>query len=134
MFTTIQKRNQFLMVLAVSLLAWCMPCFSFDPRATGYRWGISLILYTGAQLLAVALLCLEFWQKQSRWLSVLVFCLLLTVPMVYLAWLPTWHTASITGKISWEIGFSTVYPGYWIALALSFLPPLAFLLLKQKRR
>lgn len=134
MFTTIQKRNQFLMVLAVSLLAWCMPCFSFNPQMTGYRWGVSLAGYTGLQLLAAGWLCLEFWQKQSRWIWALVLCLLLTVPMVYLAWLPTWHTASITGKISWEIGFSTVYPGYWIALALSFLPPLAFLLLKQKRR
>lgn len=134
MFTTIQKRNQFLMVLAVSLLAWCMPCFSFNPQMTGYRWGVSLAGYTGLQLLAAGWLCLEFWQKQSRWIWALVLCLLLTVPMVYLAWLPTWHTAFITGKISWEIGFSTVYPGYWIALALSFLPPLAFLLLKQKRR
>ena len=134
MFTTIQKRNQFLMVLAVSLLAWCMPCFSFNPQMTGYRWGVSLAGYTGLQLLAAGWLCLEFWQKQSRWIWALVLCLLLTVPMVYLAWLPTWHTAFITGKISWEIGFSTVYPGYWIALALSFLPPVAFLLLKQKRR
>ena len=134
MFTTIQKRNQFLMVLAVSLLAWCMPCFSFNPQMTGYQWGVSLAGYTGLQLLAAGWLCLEFWQKQSRWIWALVLCLFLTVPAVYLAWLPTWHTAFITGKISWEIGFSTVYPGYWIALALSFLPPLAFLLLKQKRR
>lgn len=134
MFTTIQKRNQFLMVLAVSLLAWCMPCFSFNPQMTGYRWGVSLAGYTGLQLLAAGWLCLEFWQKQSRWIWALVLCLLLTAPMAYLVWLPTWHTAFITGKISWEIGFSTVYPGYWIALALSFLPPLAFLLLKQKRR
>lgn len=134
MFTTIQKRNQFLMVLAVSLLAWCMPCFSFNPQMTGYRWGVSLAGYTGLQLLAAGWLCLEFWQKQSRWIWALVLCLLLTVPAVYLAWLPTWHTAFITGKISWEIGFSTVYPGYWIALALSFLPLLAFLLLKQKCR
>lgn len=134
MFTTIQKRNQFLMVLAVSLLAWCMSCFSFNPQMTGYRWGVSLAGYTGLQLLAAGWLCLEFWQKQSRWIWALVLCLLLTVPAVYLAWLPTWHTAFITGKISWEIGFSTVYPGYWIALALSFLPPLAFLQLKQKCR
>ena len=134
MFTTIQKRNQFLMVLAVSLLAWCMPCFSFNPQMTGYQWGVSLAGYTGLQLLAAGWLCLEFWQKQSRWIWALVLCLLLTVPAVYLAWLPTWHTAFITGKISWEIGLYTVYPGYWIALALSFLPPVAFLLLKQKRR
>ncbi len=134
MFTTIQKRNQFLMVLAVSLLAWCMPCFSFNPQMTGYRWGVSLAGYTGLQLLAAGWLCLEFWQKQSRWIWALVLCLLLTAPMVYLAWLPTWHTAFITGKISWEIGLSTVYPGYWIALALSCLPPLAFGLLKHNRR
>ena len=74
------------------------------------------------------------WMMSMASIGVLVLCLLLTVPAVYLAWLPTWHTAFITGKISWEIGFSTVYPGYWIALALSFLPPLAFLQLKQKCR
>ena len=132
MLATKQKRNQFLIVLAISLLAWCMPCFSFNPRITGYQWGVSIAGYTSLQLLAVVWLCLEFWQKQSRWLFALVFCLLLTVPVVYLAWLPTWHTTFITGKISWEIGFSTVYPGYWIALGLSLLPPLAFLMLKQK--
>ena len=132
MFATKQKRNQFLIVLAISLLAWCMPCFLFFPRITGDQWGVSIAGYTSLQLLAVVWLCLEFWQKQSRWLFALVFCLLLTVPVVYLAWLPTWHTTFITGKISWEIGFSTVYPGYWIALGLSLLPPLAFLMLKQK--
>ena len=132
MFITKQKRNRFLTVLLLSLLAWCMPCFSFNPQITGYQWGVSMAGYTGLQLLAVVWLCLEFWQKQSRWLMALVVCLLLTVPAVYVAWLPTWHTTFITGKISWAIGLSTVYPGYWAALGLSFLPLVAFFVLKQK--
>lgn len=132
MFTTKQKRNRFLLVLAVSLLAWCMPCFSFAPRVTGYQWGIYTFGYTGLQQLAVLLLCVKFWQSRSRWLTVLTMGLLATVPLVYLAWLPTWHTNFVTGKVSWQIGLSTVYPGYWAALGLSLLPLIAFWLLKEK--
>ncbi len=134
MFTTIQKRNQFLMVLAVSLLAWCMSCFSFNPQMTGYRWGVSLAGYTGLQLLAAGWLCLEFWQKQSRWIWALVLCLLLTVPAVYLA---------LAAYLAYRFHYGQNQLGDWFLYGIPrlldcsgavFFAAVGFLQLKQKCR
>lgn len=123
----------FYAMLALSLVGWFLPWFSYNPGVMGYRYGTGMLVYLALPL--AALVQLTRLPLSRRWDALIVLLLLLS-PACCLFLLFTWeHMALISSvlfhDISWESIRATTYPGYWLALALSLLPLLFYPLCRR---
>ena len=126
------QQRIFYAVLLLSLVGTALPWFSFDPQMCGYAWGCGLLPYLIAPLGFAAGMAYSM-QRPRFWTDAAIVLLLLSAPALYLYEFFTWYTMTVTDG-SFAVSLSVTYPGYWVSLTLSFLPPLLYPFCRMGRK
>lgn len=132
-FPSRTQRVLFYSFFALSLAAWFLPWFSYNPGVMGYRYGTGMLIYLALPLAATVQL--TRLRLSRRW-DALIVLLLLLQPACCIFLLFTWEHMSLISSalfhdISWESIRATTYPGYWLSLVLFSLPPLVYPLCRR---
>lgn len=132
-FPSRTQRVLFYSLFALSLAAWFLPWFSYNPGIMGYRYGTGMLVYLALPL--AALVQLTRLRLSRRW-DALIVLLLLLQPACCIFLLFTWEHMALIGSslfhdVSWESIRATTYPGYWLSLVLFSLPPLFYPLCRR---
>ncbi|WP_313526817.1 hypothetical protein [Anaerotignum sp.] len=136
MFASQWGKKAFIKIMLFSWTGILFPWFSFDPKETGYWWGFYGLQYIMIQMILLGVFCNVIPKKESfkSLLPILIEICLITIPLCLIWQLMTWHTLYVTGEISLSIGLRTAYPSFWIALALTLIPIVAYPILKRWSR
>lgn len=127
-FPSREQKVIFYSLLALSLIGYFLPWFSYNPGVMGYRYGTGLLVYHAIPLLA--LVQLTRLHLSRRWDAV-IYLLLLMQPVSCLFLLFTWEhmsliSAELFSPINWEYVRASTYPGYYVSLMLFLLPLLMY--------
>lgn len=135
MFTSQWGRRTFIKIMLLSWTGVLLPWFSFGPE-DGYWWGFYGLQYVMIQMMLLGVLCNLVPKKENMKsiLPILIEVCLITIPLCFIWQLMTWHTLYVSGKISLSIGLGTAYPSFWVALALTLIPIIAYPILKRWSR
>lgn len=126
----------FVRIMLFSWLGMLLPWFSFGYEEEGFCWGIWFFPYLMVQMAVLIVLCNN--EPESK--SGKVFCPIMTevclasFPVVYFWAMMMWYYPIVTSEDYLATGLSTAYPPFWVAFALTFVPILAFPILRRWKK
>lgn len=136
MFASEWGKKTFVRIMLLSWVGLFLPWFSFEPNMQGYVWGFLFFPYV---MLQIAGLIVLFHNEPEgnigRFIgSIFTEICLITFPVIYIWQMLTWYYPIAFKEKSLQLGLSATYPPFWVSLALSIVPIIAFPVLRRWKK
>lgn len=123
--------------MALSIASFCslfLPWFSFDVAVTGCQWGFYFLPLFAVPFMFIGI-CQFILTDKNPLYAALMEVSLISVPVLLVYKMATWHVMFITGEASLQTGLYTALPTFWVAMGLAVAAFLAYqpCLLRKKK-
>lgn len=119
------KRTLKLLCVISAIAMVALPWFSFNPKVTGYYWGMDSLLYAWVPLIIIALYLFQ-WKTNKIGSILLAEAALFSLLGIYVYAFLYWP-CSITGDApNMGVSLSAALPTFWIGFAVMLCTLMAF--------